>query len=352
MRLRIRTILLPLLLALPQAGPAQQPQPQPRTLEVPATAAWQHAATQMILPSASAGLTRGAIEDSTAREFDVAATYRNRDEGLLATLYLYKTMTPDIALWFDRALAAILMRTEYGIDAGAAPAAAAFARPGAQAASGLRIALDAGGAEIRSTALAVVPLGRYLLKIRLSSSRLDRAALDERLTRFIEGLRWPAAAAGERAAVPVAPCATPLRLRSARVLRDSGMGNVLSDAMGGMLIERAEQDGDGPPPRPYCREPGATLAHGVYRRGGATDSYLIALGDDGIALSIGQALDLSALLGGGGGGRTRFSMTMLGRDGTTVYPSFNRLPPPAQALSVAMEGGPRISVSSGDSENR
>lgn len=350
MRLKIRTILLPLLLALPQAGPAQQP--QPRTLEVPATAAWQHAATQMILPPAAAGLTREAIQDSTDRELDVAATYRNRDEGLLASLYVYKTMTPDVALWFDRALAAILMRPEYGVDAATAPAASAFARPGARAESGLRIALDAGGAEIRSTALAVVPLGRYLLKIRLSSPRLDRAALDERLTRFIAGLRWPAAAAGERAAAPVLPCPTPLRLRNARVLRDPGMGNVLSDAMGGIIIEQAQQDGDGPPPRPYCREPGATLAYGVYRPGGAADSYLIALGDAGIALSIGQALDLSALLGGGGGGRTRFSMTMLGRDGTTVYPSFNRLPPPAQALSVASGSGPTLSVSSGEPENR
>lgn len=345
MRVTLGAMLL-LALAIPQPALAQQT--QPRTLAVPATAAWQHAETGMILPPASAGLTRGEIRDSTDAELDVVAGYSDAQEGVLATVYLYRTTTPDVALWFDRALTAIMLRPEYRLEGAALPAPAAFARPGISTASGLRAALDVNTPDVRSTSVAIVPLGPWLLKIRLSASGLDRAALDERLTRFIAGLRWPAetATTTSRIAVPVEPCPAPLRLRNARIVR-SDMSNTLMDALAGSITAEAA---DGPPPV-YCREAGATLAYGVYRPDAATNRYLIALGDAGIALSVGEAMDLSALLGGGGGGR-RFSVTMLGRNETSVYPSFNRLPPPEQALAAAGAARNVISVSTGDRPDR
>jgi hypothetical protein len=110
------------------------------------------------------------------------------------------------------------------------------------------------------------------------------------------------------------------------------------DAVGGTMV--VEHQGTSPV---YCREPGAMLDHGVYRPGGSSEAYLIALGDSGTALSLAPAIDLSALMGGGGGGR-RIAMTLLGRDGASVYPSFNHLPPPGQALEVAGHSGMTISV--------
>jgi hypothetical protein len=118
------------------------------------------------------------------------------------------------------------------------------------------------------------------------------------------------------------------------------MNATVMDAFGGALIAQHQ----GTPPV-YCREPGATVEWGVYRPGGSTESYLIALGDSGLALTVGHAIDLSALMGGHGPGG-RISMTMQGRDDTSVYPSFDRLPPPEQALAVARGTGATISVSS------
>jgi hypothetical protein len=276
---------------------------------------------------------------------DVVTQYENPADGVFATVYLFRTAIPDAALWFDRALAAIMLRSEYGLDEASRPTPVPFARPGATAASGLRASIDVTSREPRSTSLAVAPLGRYLLKVRMSSTNLDRAALDARLSRFIEGLRWPAAAPDERAAAAILDCPTPLRLRNARIVRSSG-ADTLMDALSGVVLEAAD---DVPAPI-YCREPGATLQYGVYRANGAREAYLIALSDSGLALNIGQSLDLSALLGGGGQ-RNRFAMTLLGRDSTTVLPSFNRLPPPAQAVAVAFGNrGPTISVSTGDRE--
>jgi hypothetical protein len=120
----------------------------------------------------------------------------------------------------------------------------------------------------------------------------------------------------------------------------------LMDAVSGV----AATDDQGRPPPVYCREPGATLQYGVYRPNRARDSYLVALGDAGISLWLGEAIDLSELMGGGSSGR-RYAMTLLGRDTTTALPSFSRLPPPEQAVSVGLgHRGGTISVSVRDPE--
>lgn len=297
----------------------------------------------MILPSHSAGLARGEIRDNGEGEFDVIAQYGGDADEAFATVYLFMAGTPDAAMWFDRALTAILLRPEYGLDSAAAPVPVSFARPGAAAASGLRASVDLAAPQLRSTAVAVAPLGNFLVKIRMSSSRLDRATLDERLSRFIEGLRWPAETAHPaRAAQPIAPCPEPLHLRNARLLRtdmsDSLMGAVVASAAG-----NATAANDRPLPV-YCREPGATLGYGVYRPNASSDFYEIALNDAGISYSVSEAMNLSALMGEGSRGR-RYTLTLLSRNATGVVASFNRLPPPAQALSVAERGGPQIMTS-------
>ncbi len=248
---------------------------------------------------------------------------------------MFGTAVADRALWLDRALAAIRLRPGWGLEAAPEPAVTAFAPPGASVASGLRTAFDVGVPEVRSTALAVAPLGDFLIKVRLSSTRLDAAALDARLSRFIEAAGWPAPKAGERSAVPILPCPEPLRLRQARQVRDD-MGDVLMNLLTGIVVERSE----GPPPI-YCREPAADLRHGVYRPDASRNAYLIALGDGGIALSVTPGVEIEGV----GGNSRRFSMRLLDRGTTSALPSFNRLPPPEQAMAVAFgHRGPTISA--------
>ena len=321
----------------PAGAQAQgQAQPQPRNLNVPARSAWQHAETGMILPREAGGLARREVLDLGTGELDIVGQYEGTD-GTVATVYLFRTGMPDVPMWFDRALTAIRERPDqYGRAGEAAPAA--FARPGAAAPSGLRAALDLTGGRYRSTGLAVAPLGDFLLKVRISAPTLDRAGMDALLIRFVEGLRWPAPRGAEFAAAPVEPCAEPLRLRRARLVR-SDIGHSLLDALSGAI--RRPPDAT-EPPAAFCREPGATLQYGVYRPDGSRDAYLIALNDAGIALRVGAGL--GSLLDG----RTsaRISMTLPGRNSTAALPAFNRLPPPEQAIAVAFGSrGPGISVS-------
>ena len=295
MRLRIGLVAALLTMGLAEAAPAQPA--GPRVLEVPATAAWQHAGSAMILPRAAAGLPRQDVKDFGAGELDVVATYQHPTDGITASVYIYRTMTPDVSVWFDRALTAVMLRPEFGQSGGAAPVPAAFTRPGASTASGLRAALELNGADARGTAVAIAPIGPWLVKIRLSAARLDRDAVEALMTRLIADLRWPAEGAAERAAVPIELCPEPLRLRQARVIPNEP-SNVLMDLMTSVVAAQAQERG---PPPLYCREPGPPADYGVYRADRSTSSYLVALGDAGLALTVGPALNIAELSGGGGG---------------------------------------------------
>jgi hypothetical protein len=329
MHIRLRLLAFSLsLLAMPALAAAQT---APRVLAVTPANAWQHAETQIILPPRVGGLARIDIRDNGQDEQDVFATYADRDEGMIAFVYIYRTGAGDLPLWFDRALAAIMLP-----QAGAAPPAiAGFTRPGASAASGLRAAMSDNAPGMRSTAIAMAPLGpSWLVKIRLGSQRLEPGALDERLSAFVAALRWPAETGTASVAVPIEPCPTPLQLREARIVRVE-TSDVLMDSIIGSIEPEPGQPVA--PPPVYCREPGATVERGVYRPDRSTDSYLIALHDAGLAVGVGDASGLSQLLGNN---RRRFSVTLYGRNATSSYPSFNRLPPPVQAYALVRDGQP------------
>lgn len=322
------------LLAMPAFAAAQ---PGPRTLEVPASDAWRHAETRMTLPPRVGGLVRVSIDDNTQDEQDVFGTYVDREENMIALVYIYRTGAGDVPLWFDRTMATIMLP-----QAGAAPPAiAGFTRPGASLASGLRAAMSDNVATMRSTAIAIAPLGSsWLVKIRMGSQRLDPAALNERLSAFVAAISWPAETGPARVAVPIEPCPTPLRLRSARVLPVDTQDMLMDSVIG-----TVEPVGEPGPPSVYCREPGATVERGVYRPDRATDAYLIAVNDGGIAVGVGDASGLSALLGQSG--RSRFSVTLFEGNRSSVYPSFDRLPPPDQALALVTGGQPLSTTSGG-----
>jgi hypothetical protein len=340
MRLKPGTILLAILLAAPRPALAQQS--GPRTLDVPATSSWQHAATQMTLPPRVGGLVRLHVRDNTQGEQDVVTTYIDREERMVALVYIYQIGAGDVPLWFDRTLATILLPQ----TAPTPPAITGFTRPGASVATGLRAAMSDNVPGMTTTAVAIAPLGSsWLIKIRMGSPQLDQAALNERLSAFVAALRWPAETGAARVAVPIEPCPTPLRFRNARIIRTE-TADVLMDA----IIGSVEPEGEPGLPYVYCREPGATVERGVYRPGTSTESYLIALSDGGIAVSAGDVSGLSALLGDGP--RSRFAVTLFGRNITNSYPSFNRLPTPEQALALVNGVQPLSATTGGSRGNR
>jgi hypothetical protein len=315
-----------------QVAPAQEP----HALPAEAGAPWTHKLTNMILPASAAGLTRREIRDLTSGELDIFAEYEDPAHQMFAMVFVYRTDVPDAAIWYERAILSLQSAPGHGLSGVAMPSPSPFARPGAGAASGLRLAMDVPGPRFKSMAVAVVPLGNWLVKVQMSSLSLDRAGIDAKLDSMLQALGWPAETAAPRAAAAILPCPKPLRTKPAKIVRDD-IGQVLMNSVAFISMDREG------PPAVYCRDPGVPIELGVYRADGDDNSYVIALGDAGGALSVAPAISLDSLMGEGGRARS-YSMTMLDHGNTAVLPSFNRLPPPQQALSVARSSTPSITT--------
>ena len=326
-------------------APASGQSVQPKTLEVPATAAWEHAETGMILPANAGGFARGALTDSSGgAERDVSGTYSDLATRSVATVYVYRTMLPNAPLWFDRSLTQLPLMPVYTPAGAFPPAITAFAPPKASSASGLRASFALVNGKLKSTALAIAPLRGWLIKVRMSSETLDAPALEARLADFIAGLRWPAEGkVPPPQAVPVAACGKPLSFKKAKIVRDDLAQVLINSVMAG-----ASTDASGPVT--YCREQGQPSERALYRPVGTDNSYVIALDDAGRFLTLGPALSIEGI---GAGGNRRFSLTHSRGDSNAVLPSFNRLPSPEQALALAGSGkGSGISVTFGSGKTQ
>lgn len=328
------------ILAFAGLGVASPAAADPRTLAVPATAGWKHALTGVILMPGLAGFTRESIGDYGEGEFDIVAQYKG--EGATdATIYLFHPGIDSVPLWFDRARRAIELRDIYALSPTTQPRVTPFSPPGGGGvASALRATYPLGGkSAFASTSLAVMPVGDWLLVVRLSSSMLDADALDARMVALTGAIVLPAGIAAAPAAAPVSPCSPAKGSAKARqVAPDMMQALIMSAAAGAARKDRK-------PVPVYCRAAEAGVEWGEYRIPDGSEGYVLALGDAGRAIGVFAQTPLL-------GGPQRYSLSYMGLDRTSFLPSFDRLPTPELALTAATQSKPYAAVDTiGDGSN-
>jgi hypothetical protein len=305
-------------------------------LDVPADAGWKHEATGMIFRAKLGGYARVAIQDNSKSELDVSLQYQN-DEDAQASLYIFRPAGGSPSIWFDRSETMILARE---IFAGPTPQGdpLAFAPPKAQVASGLRRVYVPGKGEYKSTGLVVMPLGEWLVAIRLTAKHLDASALDAKLSEIIADLGWPDGVAEGVPAVPVSACGNALPFRTNAKLRKPEMMDALvGAAMVGADKKARENPGAGKPIT-WCREGVGTTEFGVYRNAESTDAYTMAFNDAGIVITVHSETGLD-------GKKPSYGVHLGLLDGTAIYPKFDGLPTPSAALESVNKGTPVSSIS-------
>ena len=285
-----------------------------------------------MLRSTLLGLPRVALTDSTDAEWDVAAQFNDPAVATSATVYIFHAAVPSVAIWFDRAAFALLHRQSFG---GAAPASpvTSFAVPGSAVPGGLRRVFRPTRGPYKSSGLAVMPVGEWMVAVRLSSTEFDPAALDARLAALVTEIGWPAPstpATGSPApgiATVVAPCTDRIDFHQAKLRKPD-----LSQALLGSLLaaNSAKTTSVSGGTTPWCREGDGRDNYGIYRKAGATNSYMLALGDAGRSADVFPGLALSGMPATGG-----YTVTLADVDGSVVtYPSFDALPKPEQVLDL------------------
>lgn len=328
-----------ILLVLGVAGTAAPSTAQQQAIEVPATSRWQHARSGIIIPTRIGNLTRQSIAENIPGEVDV--TIQFADETTRLTVYLFRPQQNDVGLWFDRAEQVMMANTALSPIAPASDGPTAFALPISPTASALRRIYNTGG-DWRSTAIAIAPSGRWLLKLRVTSSALDDVGLEALVERAFASIRLPADAAASPPARIVLPCASPVQWRRARE-RAPDLADSLLASMGLIVtnsVMRSEADTpDGEPARPFglalpdlCRDSANLGANAAYRSPSNEESYWVVLGDSGA-----YAIIAPPVLGDRAGDR---SLTVATPTNTLIFGKYNRAPSPEQVVETVMRTGP------------
>ncbi|WP_294238049.1 hypothetical protein [uncultured Sphingomonas sp.] len=316
-----------------------------RNLEVPANKGWMHAQTRLVVHSSVAGLSRIAITDATTSEHDIAVTLENPDKSVFATLFLFHPSVPSVPLWFDRSRTAIEERRIFEKGAPASADPIAFAPLDAGPAGALRQSYSLLSSPYRSTSLAVIPMGEWMLVVRLTAKTLTADALDGKMNEVIAALKPIVAttAAYPGPAVPIRPCAVQTdfaHLPKAKMEKPGGadvVGNLLMSA----VMANYKPDPETHVVKPataLCRDGAAQTAYGVYRWDEpASDGYTIALYDAGRTVSVYPGI-MSQIEK-----RKTMSYSVVLHhvdDSADSYPSFDGLPRPEQVFDLIAKGTP------------
>lgn len=341
MSVRLLAIAAAVTLAAPAAA-----QTKPAALEADAAKPFKHANSGMTLPLALIGLPRGPGNEYAKPELDLSFRHTAPDDSEEITVYVYRASAGAPAIWFDAASRSIEQRQAFGRKT-RLDIPFAFTPPGQSVASGFKAAWTLSDAPYRSTALALIPMGEWLVKLRYSSKTREAASLMTRLEAAIPELGWPAAIPAAPAAGLVAECAAALKLDGASKAAKTDGAAALLDAMTASMEgdESAKDNKPAAAPVSWCRDSAIAAPVPIYRPIGTSDAYLGSLSDSGHAVWVRPSL--AGLVSKGGKPSWAVSIVLAGE--TINYPGRDRLPPPTQ-LGEILKGKAASRVTTWGSE--
>ncbi|MDB5686254.1 MAG: hypothetical protein JWR77_843 [Rhizorhabdus sp.] len=343
--------ILALAAAICGAMPISMAAAQPAAIEAKAGKPWAHKPSGISLPAAIGPFVRAQIRDfsGTAR-IDIVTTYADEASGTEATVFIYRPAMPDTGLWFAVSSYTIDVANRFGTVTALAPPVA-FPITARSGDIGLRqtYSITTLG---RSTGIAMAALGPWIVKLRLTSRLLDPAQTDAAMLQILGQLDWPSKwpVAGPAAIVPDCDKVMEAGSRAEKTTKDGAsilMGAMLMQA-GDAADNKARKEGK-PPERPkLCRDPvplrGNLL---LFQITSDEPGYVIPLGDAGTLLSVRR--DGMAGLLQGKDGPPSYAVNLLGPQKAMQYPSYDRLPPPEQALEIIQRERP-LSITTVDNK--
>lgn len=320
----IRTICLGLLAAAVTVPATAQV--KPRVLPVSADAPFVHANSGATLPVRLIDLPRTQVREFEGPELDVVATYT--DDRSELTVYVYRTLSGAVPVWFDRATSAIESRDGWGTLTPVAAAPIAVAPPGRSIASGLAQGWGITDGPYRGTAIAMVPLGEWLVKLRYSSKAADGPQAFAAVRAALAALAWPASAKDAAPAAPVAACPKALQFKGQAKAMAPDLNATMMGALLAMPVETAKREGPAPV---WCRDAARVQMGALYRPDAQDNGYLLALSDAGRGIWVGPSLD--GLFDNRK--KTAWSVDFITPGRTIVFPQQDRLPSPERVIGVA-----------------
>ncbi len=306
-------------------------------IPVDAAADWQHEQSGLNFPLRITELERTEMKDYGTNRLDVFAVYGMRGRGTWASLYAFRAGLPDVAIWSDR-LRFIITSTSMGIADPTLLVATPFAPPNGAEGSGLRIVTALSGGTVSATGATVMRVDDWLFVVRMSSTSLDKTALEQALVAFTQVIPLAAGRKASPQGYAITACEDQLPGRRARRIQPDMAVALLTSVMAQTAEERGESSDEVAPgdvPH-FCRDASSTAGFGVYRSGSAREGYTIAIGDAGTAAFV-QPDSAAALMGGR---RGQYALSLRTVDNDLNYGAFDRMPPPEQVMQTLQSRNP------------
>lgn len=334
---------------LVSASPASAQQPAPLAME--AGKEFRHAQTGLIFPATLQALPRMSGTEFEPGGWDIAIQYAPSDMATAISVYVYQAAVQDAGLLIAESRISLEGRQSHYQNLQPLAPLAAFAPPGDAVKSGLRLTYSTDG-QFKSTAIAIAPLGRdWVVKFRLSSKTLSAAELDTLLTSTITGLNWPKQAEAHAAAAEIAACQTPLpAMKPAKPIKTNMAYGLLGAIMN---LAPDEKDEAKPAHRAtYCRDTSLNFPLGLYRPDGATDRYLLSLGDSGRAILVDPdaSAPMMAEVEKKKAAADQYSVRFIGPGKISNFQPHKGMVPPGQAWEIVSKSAPLSSSGRGDGD--
>jgi hypothetical protein len=306
-----------------------------RNIAVAPDESWKHAETGMVLLPQLAGLPRTTLTDATRTERDVTARFQAPDESLSATIYVFHPVLADVGVWFDSAQAGLEASAAFRNATRTAVDPVRFTAGTDRADSSLRQVYTTSAGTYRSTALAVVPVGEWIVSFQLSTKVLTASQLEARLREVIGAVRWPAPKGlATWLASAVTACRRPLEFPVA-LAEPTGVDGLRQ------IAAQTEDEGlaQATPHPIWCREGAARREYSVYRPDRGAAAYVLLVNETGGVVSVYSSAEGAAAKG------ATYSVSLTDVDGTvSAFPSFSSLPTPGQVWQLIGSGKHSASV--------
>ncbi len=321
---------------------------QPVEFELASDKDWEHQWTDMRFPAEFDDFSRLSIYQFQDRETDISANYQG-PLGDVLSIYIYRPGLADASIWHDRALVALGGNASFQDPGVKGKRTATFTPTGGASESGIMTVLATEG-RFRSTSVALFSSGEWLVKLRLSSIRLEPEGMESRFREILQQLPKMEALSAQKAYL-IEPCLDEISYSTAERFEPAeqdalGANSPMLSLTAG-LASMAQQNEQAPAAQ-YCREGNGGREGSIYRTAGIRDNYLIAYGDSGTSVSVAPALSLDAVLASDdpeAAKRAHFLVVHKTAIEHRIFMPFKSLPQPNQASQAVFREAPIATLS-------
>ncbi len=259
-----------------------------RALEIDASSEWTHPHSGIGVPSSLVGIPRTGATEFAPDFLNLGFSYTA--DGETITLYIYRDTNGGVPVWFEQARLGIERRDALGKPQ-LAYSVEAYGWPGAEEWQGQRaIYATPKSSAVNSTGLALFSINGWFVKMRASSNTRSPEELGQWIDAALSQVTPPESQVVQAKSVAVEDCAEKLQFKKkAKDAKLDGGAGLLGALLGNVMAEKVKNERADEAPKPavaWCRDGALGGMQVAYRANASTDSYLIALGDSGIGVSV------------------------------------------------------------------